>query len=74
MEIGPVIRGEALQPREPSRKQIFGVMEIGDKREFRGDAREMRRIRTGAHYIGKEFGWVFTTRYRGGVLTVWRTA
>lgn len=75
IEIGPLIKGKPGQARGPTRKLIFGVMEVGDMREFRCDgAREMHRVRAAAHYIGKEFGWVFTTRYRNGVLTVWRTA
>lgn len=74
IEIGPVIKGQPGQARGPVRKAIFGVMEVGDMREFRCDEREMCRVRQGAHYIGRKFGWVFTTRYSQGVLTVWRTA
>lgn len=71
MEIGPIVRDGPPPPRN-MRKTVFGTMEVGDKREFRGDARELRNVRSGAHYIGSEFGWVFATRTKGDTITVWR--
>lgn len=61
-------------PLPVSRKSLFGEMAVGDAREVRGSARELRNMRKSAHWVGEQFGWTFRTRTAGDVLTVWRVA
>lgn len=61
-------------PKTLRAKSIFGEMAVGETREIEADSAARKRWKKSAHWVGSQFGWVFSTRQHDGVLFVTRVA